>query len=257
VGWRARLTQGRTWLAGIVVAALAAALAEVFTDAFTEVKDRALPSSSPTPVPSSPQASALEVTVGTGIGTGWVFPRPVSTTERLPEPGEALERWIRDRGGVSISADVVSVVVQGTTSKAVVLTGLDVEVVRRGAPITGTTVQSNEGGPVSPRTFFLDLDRPRPIAVARPGEGEPGDPPVPAIDFPYKVSQTDPEVFDLVVTTDAGYYEWTALLRWVADGREGTTPITDEGGRPFRISARRPGPTLNLVGDRLETPPTV
>jgi hypothetical protein len=65
-----------------------------------------------------------------------------------------------------------------------------------------------------------------------PVRGEPSE----AIDFPYRVSSSDPEVFHLYAVTEFCDCQWEARLRWTVAGEPGTTTIRN-GERPFRTAA--------------------
>jgi hypothetical protein len=54
--------------------------------------------------------------------------------------------------------------------------------------------------------------------------------------FPYKVSQTDPEVFYIAVNTKKCDCTWIAELFWTTRGKNGST-IIDDNGRPFRVTS--------------------
>ena len=64
-------------------------------------------------------------------------------------------------------------------------------------------------------------------------EPQPGQRP---INFPYKVSLTDPEVFMIFGNTSRCDCRWTAKLRWQSGDEDGTTTIRD-GDDPFRTAS--------------------
>lgn len=175
---------------------------------------------------------------------GWVIPKPPDALGPVPpvyDPDDldARPRWADTHGGADANTSYVDVTVQGTGSRAVILTGLRVDVVSRAAPLSGTTIREQCGDALWARYFDIDLDR-EPPAIAPSVdkrqevefEGAPPDP----IDFPYTVTEGDPEWFTLVTSTVDCYCEWTATLEWKAGDDEGTSRITD-GGKPFRTSA--------------------
>jgi hypothetical protein len=55
----------------------------------------------------------------------------------------------------------------------------------------------------------------------------------PAIDFPYTLSQTDPEVLNIAASTVNCDCSWRARLHWIYQGKPGVTVI-DAHGLPFR-----------------------
>ncbi|MFB9464557.1 hypothetical protein [Streptomyces cinereospinus] len=130
------------------------------------------------------------------------------------------------------SGNTVEVTIEGSNGKAAILTGLDVIVQKRSA-LSGDlmTVGSSCGGGVTARRYVAELDDPNPRfeVVEQAGPGEETKKP---IDFPYKVSSGDPEVFHLEGASNDGIVEWKAKLHWVADGKEKSTEISDNG-KPF------------------------
>ena len=87
-------------------------------------------------------------------------------------------------------------------------------------------------GQLLPRHFSVDLDASPPVveSVAAPPEFGSARPPV---DFPYRVSPTDPAVFLIVAGPSKCDCTWRANLEWVYQGKKGSTVI-DDNGQPFR-----------------------
>ena len=61
--------------------------------------------------------------------------------------------------------------------------------------------------------------------------------------FPYTISQSDPEIFVLAVSTQHCNCTWTAELYWTAGSKVGHTFIEDNG-HPFRETATNRLPTV-------------
>lgn len=59
---------------------------------------------------------------------------------------------------------------------------------------------------------------------------------MPAKDFPFRVSSSDVEVFDLDAHVEGHDVSWYLELEWSSGGRTGTLRV-DEGGEPFRTSS--------------------
>jgi hypothetical protein len=163
-----------------------------------------------------------------------VIDRPAD--EVPPPPVEQDARsWARSLGAVHGGDTNVQVSVQGTSGRAVVLESLRVRVVERRAPVRGGVFLMSPGcgGALTPRSFDVDLDIPRPVARAVPGHD--GENPIPAVSFPYRVSASDPEVLLVTGRTAGCDCDWYLELGWSSGGRSGTVRI-DDGGRPFRTS---------------------
>jgi hypothetical protein len=96
------------------------------------------------------------------------------------------------------------------------------------------------GGGVDTKSFDIDLDNGSPTVTAANGQR----------DFPYKVSESDPEVFYVTARTKAHDVRWYLTLDWSSGNRHGTIRI-DNDNTPFRTSANtgRPGYDYPLGGN--------
>ncbi|MFJ9774371.1 helix-turn-helix domain-containing protein [Kitasatospora sp. NPDC101157] len=143
-------------------------------------------------------------------------------------------RWAAAHGAVSSGEQEVALTVQGTGSDTVVLQALHVRVTAKGAPLPWNDYSMGIGcgGGVATESFDIDLDRGSPVITVKNGQR----------DFPYKVSESDPEVFYVTARTKAHDVQWVLTLDWSSGDRQGTVAI-DNKGTPFRTSANvnRPG----------------
>ncbi|MFF4038971.1 XRE family transcriptional regulator [Streptomyces sp. NPDC001816] len=144
--------------------------------------------------------------------------------------------WAATQQAVPGRQTMVQISVQGKSSTAVVLAALRVRIVSRGTPVNGNAYAMGQGcgSDLPPRNFSVNLDVDRPIAHARPGNDSGR--PVPAVQFPYRVSAEDPEVLQVTATTEAYDCNWYLELDWSSQGRTGTVRI-DDHGHPFRTSS--------------------
>ncbi|GGZ79489.1 helix-turn-helix domain-containing protein [Streptomyces echinoruber] len=159
-----------------------------------------------------------------------------------PPAGEQdAPRWAAAYGAVSSGERRVALTVQGTGKETVVLEALHVRVVAKGAPLAWNDYSMGVGcgGDVDTSAFDIDLDSGSPTVTVKKGRR----------DFPYKVSESDPEVFYLTARTKAHDVRWDLTLDWSSGNRRGTVHI-DDGGVPFRTSADvgRPGYDYPLGG---------
>ncbi|MDO0926639.1 helix-turn-helix transcriptional regulator [Streptomyces sp. TG1A-8] len=157
-----------------------------------------------------------------------------------PPPAEPDARgWVTALGGVAGGQQMLALTVQGTGRATVVLEELHVRVVGKSAPLAWNDFVMGVGcgGDVGTAAFGVDLDAGRP--VVSPGTGQ--------RDFPYKVSESDPEVFYVFANARAHDVSWYLELDWSSGDRRGTVRV-DDGGRPFRTSgnAGRPAYTQPL-----------
>ncbi|MFD7324960.1 helix-turn-helix domain-containing protein [Streptomyces sp. NPDC059875] len=158
--------------------------------------------------------------------------------EEVPSPPTPQDSrvWARALGGVDGGSMQLQLTVTGRTDEAVVLSALRVRVVERGTPLNRSVYAMGDGcgSGLTPQTFDIDLDAPRPFA--KPVAGIDGDGVVPAKDFPYKVSTSDPQVLNLSVHTEEYVAAWYLELEWSSGERRDRVRI-DDGGQPFRTSA--------------------
>lgn len=148
-----------------------------------------------------------------------------------PPPVEAdAAGWVHALGGVASGDQYLALSVQGTGAETVVVEALHVRVVRSGAPLPWNdyTMGVGCGGNVDTRSFDVDLDAARPAAVPLADQR----------DFPYKVSESDPEVFYVTAHTAGHDVTWYLELEWSSGDRHGTLRL-DDNGAPFHTSAGR------------------
>ncbi|MEU1203326.1 helix-turn-helix transcriptional regulator [Streptomyces sp. NPDC005813] len=164
-----------------------------------------------------------------------------------PPPGEQDARgWVGALGGVAGKDQMLALTVQGTGKATVVLEALHVRVVHKGSPLPWKDYAMGVGcgGNVSTKSFSVDLDNGRPSVVPEHGQR----------DFPYKVSESDPEVFYVLAHARAHDVSWYLELEWSSGTRHGTVRI-DDRGKVFRTSgnAGRPAYDYPLGGSEWQT----
>ncbi|MEU3984864.1 helix-turn-helix transcriptional regulator [Streptomyces sp. NPDC026672] len=191
--------------------------------------------------------NAVPLTVGT---RPYVYDSPCSQHFLVDsEPGQVgppageqdAPRWAAAYGAVSSGEQRVALTVQGTGAETVVLEALHVRILSKGAPLAWNDYAMGVGcgGGVETRSFDVALDAGSPAATVKNGQR----------DFPYKVSESDPEVFYVTAHSTAHDVRWDLTLDWSSGTRHGTVHI-DDNGTPFRTSADadRPGYDYPLGG---------
>ncbi|MEW1862202.1 helix-turn-helix transcriptional regulator [Streptomyces sp. NPDC088194] len=159
-----------------------------------------------------------------------------SAPAQVGPPGNEQDapRWAAAYGGVSSGEQRIALTIQGTGSDTVVLQALHVRAISSGAPLAWNDYSMGVGcgGGVDVKTFDIDLDNGSPTATVLNGQRN----------FPYKVSESDPEVFYVTAHTKAHDVRWDLSLDWSSGTRSGTISINDKG-TPFHTSADvdRPG----------------
>ncbi|MGW7539703.1 helix-turn-helix domain-containing protein [Streptomyces sp. NPDC054770] len=158
-----------------------------------------------------------------------------------PASEQDAPRWAAAYGAVSSGEQEIALTVQGTGAETVVLEALHVRVLSKGAPLAWNDYSMGVGcgGGVGTKSFDIDLDNGSPTVTAKNGQR----------DFPYKVSESDPEVFYVFARTTAHDVRWDLTLDWSSGSRHGTVHV-DNAGTSFRTSAdvNRPGYDYPLGG---------
>lgn len=164
---------------------------------------------------------------------------------RPPPLEEGAAAWVAAHGAVSSGQQYLKLTVQGTGPETVVVDGLTVRVAGKGAPLAWNDYAMAYpgvgcGGGVPTRAFSVSLDSARPSLAPEPGND----------DFPFKVSESDPEVYYLTASVSAYDVDWYLELKWSSGDRSGTLTVDDKG-RPFRTSGNkgRPAYEFPIGGD--------
>ncbi|NDZ79915.1 helix-turn-helix domain-containing protein [Streptomyces sp. SID10853] len=170
----------------------------------------------------------------------YLVDRPADRVPPPPAEPDAAS-WAAALGGVSSDHARIELSVQGKTSDTVVLQALHVRIVGRQAPLAWSSYAMGDGcgGGLTPAGFDVNLDTGNPLP--KPAAGVQGDQKVPATDFPYRVSTTDPQVLEINAHTDAHDVSWYLELQWSSGPRHGTVRI-DDHGKPFRASSTKGRP---------------
>ncbi|MFJ8107209.1 helix-turn-helix domain-containing protein [Streptomyces sp. NPDC096132] len=145
-----------------------------------------------------------------------------------PPPNEPDARgWITALGGVTAGQQMLALTVQGTGKATVVIEDLHVRVVDKSAPLAWNDYQMHDGcgGGVDTRAFDVNLDNRQPTVDPRSGQR----------DFPYKVSESDPEVYYIFANARSYNVSWYLELEWSSGDRHGMLRVDDKGN-PFRTS---------------------
>lgn len=224
------------WLAGVAAAVVATLIAAWI------LADRPDPGEVPFKV---------AVEVYHSEADGWVAPVALSKLAPIPRPSGVDEQsqrawysqwvsWLGTHGAVPASVSSVQIHVQGTSGAQVTLTGLQVKVVNRRPAVQGTWAGITIGGDYWYRFVDADLDQEPPKLTAelheewessvRPHERRP-------IRFPYKVSLSDAELFEVQARTERCDCEFVVELSWIFQDRSGTLTVDDKG-KPFRVTGR-------------------
>ncbi|MEV6593119.1 helix-turn-helix domain-containing protein [Streptomyces acidicola] len=154
-----------------------------------------------------------------------------------PPPGEPDARgWVTALGGVAAGQQMLALTLQGTGKATVVLDEMHVRVVEKSAPLAWNDFAMGVGcgGGVETASFGVNLDAGRPAISPKADQR----------DFPYKVSESDPEVFYVFADARTHNVSWYLELDWSSGDQQGTVRI-DDNGKPFRTSGNVGRPAYN------------
>lgn len=139
---------------------------------------------------------------------------------------QKLTRLRHDGTRYQVHCGYVKMSVEALVPHAVVLRQLNVVVDGRQPALD--LVPGPQQAPLPCRKFLVDLDagEPRPMPQGSP-------------DFPYGVTQAEPEIFEVMAYTGSQCVDWHLELEAVSQG-ETYTVVVDDDGKPFRVSHRPP-----------------
>ncbi|GAA2267237.1 hypothetical protein GCM10010145_47130 [Streptomyces ruber] len=163
------------------------------------------------------------------------LPGPDSTDGYLYASPAEWKQWKNRVGAVSAGRHLLKLSLQGGSSKAVTIHGMDVTADCHD-PVPGVHLVYPGAGGLPSRHFRIILDEPGGPTVTPYGKtGEERPDPEPA-QFPFYVSESELEYFVLDVQVRSRSCTWRATLHWNVDGRQGTTEIGDDS-TAFRVTA--------------------
>ncbi|MFF7130581.1 helix-turn-helix domain-containing protein [Streptomyces sp. NPDC008240] len=161
--------------------------------------------------------------------------------EVAPPPTEdAATAWVAAHGAVSSGKQEVTLTVQGTGKQTVVVESLTVHTITKRTPLAWNDYAMAYpgvgcGGKVPTRSFTVALDSVRPAVQPESGQQ----------DFPFKVSESDPEVFHVTAEASAYDVSWSLSLAWSSGSRHGVLQV-DNHGRLFRTSGNNGRPAYEF-----------
>lgn len=168
----------------------------------------------------------------------YLIERPPTDVAPPPTENDATA-WVAAHGAVSSGEQFVTLTVQGTGKETVVVESLTVRSDKR-SPLAWNDYAMGYpgvgcGGGVPTRSFTVALDAARPAVVPAAGHQN----------FPFKVSESDPEVYYIKADASAYDVSWYLELKWSSGSRHGTLRI-DDHGRPFRTSGNNGRPAYEF-----------
>ncbi|MDX3588613.1 helix-turn-helix domain-containing protein [Streptomyces europaeiscabiei] len=165
----------------------------------------------------------------------YLVDRPPTEVEPPPVEQDAAG-WVSSARAVTSGRQFLTLTVQGTGEETVVVRSLKVRMVDRQPPLAWNDFIMGYpgfgcGGGVPTRSFTVALDAARPEVKPKAGSKN----------FPYSVSESDPEVYYITADASAYYVSWYLELTWTSGSRSGTLTVNDNG-LPFRTSGNNGRP---------------
>ncbi|MFE7841760.1 helix-turn-helix domain-containing protein [Streptomyces sp. NPDC057474] len=144
--------------------------------------------------------------------------------------------WVSSERAVSSGQQFLTLTVQGTGEETVVVRSLKVRMIDKQSPLAWNDFTMGYpgvgcGAGVPTRSFTVALDAARPEVQPKAGSRN----------FPYSVSESDPEVYYITADASAYYVSWYLELKWSSGSRSGTLTVNDNG-LPFRTSGNNGRP---------------
>ncbi|MFI9835154.1 hypothetical protein ACIHIX_46680 [Streptomyces sp. NPDC051913] len=159
---------------------------------------------------------------------GWIAPGKSLPSADRDEISKVLREWQRTGEAVPALRQVITFSLQSSTPATVNIDGLEIEKECQDA-LAGPYFHYFGGGLVTSKLITVDLDSP--VAYIVPADGDLGDDPErsPVTAFPFGVTDKEMSRFTLIVKARERDCRWKGLLKWSADGQEGTTEISNHG----------------------------
>jgi hypothetical protein len=230
-----RLKPFGRWIAGVVAAVLAAVLTAWLLAWGPSPEGGSTSTTPPTTGSDLPFTVAVQ---SDAAARSWISDQPMAQIPARPGWQDDWWPWVRQVGAVDESPQDVFVTVQGRTEAQVTLTDLRVRVVERRPAIRGTRFGPAGGGGIVYRWVSANLDADPPKLSTHVDDGAKNSVPEHErrpIRFPYRVSVSDAETFEVLASTEKCDCSWVVELSWVSEGRLGTY-VVDDGGKPFRVT---------------------
>ncbi|NGO73874.1 hypothetical protein G5C65_37280 [Streptomyces sp. SB3404] len=126
------------------------------------------------------------------------------------------------------------ITLQAKTGAAIVVNGIDIEVLDSSPPPQqGTIVMPDGCGSVmTPRSFDVNLDAERPSAKPSAKGSQAAKKPA---NFPLKVSAGDPEQLVLLLSAYKHDVRFAVTVKWISEGETGSVTL-DNGGPGYRVT---------------------
>ena len=267
---RSQLRAARGWIIGVLLAGLAASISAVMVNLTQTGLSPLTTVTGPSQTADDNSGPILTVQVAEGWnsgdclsnqGPGWVFPASsASVASAVPGTGIRHQGKTWDQNppafdAVAASDIKLNIIAYGPSPHTIVLTGMKFRIIRRWPALRGVLVTEgsyyiSDCSPAIIQDGYVNLDTSSPAVRPSPsssaiGSGSNGERTAPLL-FPYTISDTNPEIFTLIISTQKFDCTWTAELDWTVGSKVGHTLIEDNG-RPFETTTTTALRTVNWI----------
>lgn len=222
------------WLAGMSSVIVTAAITLWATNVSALIWNK-VAEPPPQPLATSIDWESARARIQWGEG-GSIWGVPGSWNIEQIQGVKDFKSWATKNGGTPDGDALVRINIQGTSSQAVIITNLRVEVVKKRPAPTATIFDlCPDCYSVTPGNFVVDLDDSPVDVKPRYNRSTSKD----TADFPHVVTDKDVEVIDLLTYTETCDCLWNLYLDWTSQGKSGTV-LLNQKGKPFRTVAYIP-----------------
>lgn len=169
-----------------------------------------------------------------GSTDGWIAPGKTLPAGGREEIDKVIRKWQAAGEAVPAWKQVITFSLQSSTPKAINIDSLHIEKRCRSA-LAGPWFRRRGGGGVSSKDIKVDLDSPVTEIVPASGDMVVDPQASPVTGFPFVVTEQEMAWFTLTVKAKEHDCDWKGVLKWSADGKDGTTDISD-GGKMLRLT---------------------
>lgn len=222
-----------SWIAGIVVAALAATLTGALTGVFGNWLDRA--------TETGPAVSVDSVSTyrsdATGRSTVFAAGTPFTSAD-LDELNQSEDdvAWLEGRGGVPVQSVYIQLVLSGSRSDPVRITEIGVSPTCR-APLDGLLFENPPAGADDSISVFFDLDDADPVAMLLRDDGT-AEPYFPARTL--SLAKGEQQVVLVTASTNESSCTFTLDLTVLERDETRVQKVSMPNGSPFAVTASVP-----------------
>jgi hypothetical protein len=182
---------------------------------------------------------------------GWRIPLTAKQLGTAPVDswGNVTAKWAEKHDGIEVSGTRLELTLQGKTKSAIVIKGIEINVVDKVKPATGTHVVAYGecGGYNDSRYLVAKLDDIPPQVYEGRVQYMADDTEVVRKKSnrsfsarTFHVSKSDPEKFIFVAYGSKFDYSWQLVVRWLSpDGDEYITTVNNENGKPFSTAVQK------------------